>query len=80
MTAQIIPEGALLSLAQPQNTSLVGLTWTGIPGAVYQVQSSTNFLDWQPLGPALTGSGGWINLRLSTAAEQNRFFRVVPAN
>ncbi|MGO8697669.1 MAG: beta strand repeat-containing protein [Limisphaerales bacterium] len=80
VTAQIAPEAALLSLAQPPNTSLATLTWTGIPGAVYQVQSTTDFVHWQPLGAALTGSDGLINLRLSTAAEQNRFFRLMPAN
>ena len=80
VVAQSVAEGALLALAQPQNTSLVTLSWTGVPGVVYQVESSSDFLSWQPLGPLPAGSEGRINLRLSSAAERNRFFRVVPAN
>jgi hypothetical protein len=74
------PAGTLLSLTQPPNTSLVTLLWTGVPGAVYQVESTTDFLHWQPLGALLAGSDGKINLWLSSAAQRNCFFRVVPAN
>jgi hypothetical protein len=75
-----VPVAALLSLTQPQNTSLATLSWTGVPGAVYQVESTTDFLHWQPLGALLAGSDGKINLWLSSAAERSCFFRVVPAN
>jgi hypothetical protein len=78
--APSVPEAALLSLAQPQNASLVTLTWTGIAGAVYQVESTTDFLTWQSLGGSLAGNDGKIHLWLSSAADRNRFFRVVPAN
>jgi hypothetical protein len=62
----------------PQNTNL-NLLWTGVSGVTYQVQSSTNLIDWQSYGGLVEGSNGTMNVDLPLGTEPQLFFRLAPA-
>jgi hypothetical protein len=51
--------------------------WSGIPGVSYQVQWSTNLVDWQPLGSPLAGTNGPMQITLPVDGSQAlEFFRL----
>jgi hypothetical protein len=67
-----------LLVTQPPSTSLLILTWTGVGGASYQVQFSTNLVNWQPCGGVISGNDGAMNLSLPMGAEPQGYFRLAP--
>jgi hypothetical protein len=76
ITAAAVPLSVALG---PQSTNL-NLLWSGASGVTYQIQSSTNLIDWQPYGGAITGSNGAINVALPMSTQSQLFFRLAPAN
>jgi len=52
------------------------MSWAGLPGVTYQIWSSTNLVDWQPLGDALAGTNGPMQFILPLGSDPAAFFRV----
>jgi hypothetical protein len=75
----IAPAVALSAALGPQSTSL-NLLWEGAGGVTYQVQSSTNLIDWQAYGGVVQGSNGTMNLALPVGTGPQLFFRLAPGN
>jgi hypothetical protein len=70
-----------VSISQPMAPTQIDLTWSGTPGAIYQIQTSTDLVRWQPFGGSISGNSGAMNVTLTpTPGGQPQFFRVVAAN
>jgi hypothetical protein len=68
-----------LQLALTNSSRDVALSWISQPGWGYQVQSSTNLLNWNPVA-TLNGSSGWPPLqyiRTNGAAGPLQFWRLL---
>jgi hypothetical protein len=68
------------SVAPPLGSGLSGtnlwLNWTGIQGVSYQAWWSTNLTEWFPLGDALAGTNGLMELLLPLDEQPMHFFRL----
>jgi hypothetical protein len=56
------------------------VSWQGLPGANYQVYSSTDLVNWLPFGAAVTGSNGLIQIFVPTNGGPAQFFSVQAGN
>jgi hypothetical protein len=77
--SMIAPAVPLSVAAGPLGASL-NLQWSGVPGAAYQLQSSTDLVHWQPCNDPIAGSNGMINVAVPVGSDPGTFFRLVPAN
>jgi hypothetical protein len=68
-----------LSVAVGQQSTNLNLHWDAVSGVNYQLQSSTNLIDWQCCGAALQGCNGPMNVALPVGSEPGLFFRLAPA-
>jgi trimeric autotransporter adhesin len=61
-----------------QTAGALTLTWSTVPGRVYQVQYTTNLsqADWTNLGDTNLATSGTTSAADSTAPDQQRFYRV----
>jgi len=50
--------------------------WSAVPGRIYQVQTSTNLLDWSPVSLWLQASGSPMTCTWTNASDRARCFRV----
>ena len=50
--------------------------WSAIPGRIYQVQTSTNLLDWPPVSPWLQASSSPMTYSWTNSTDKTRSFRV----
>jgi len=58
------------------NGTNLTMGWTGMSGVTYQTWSSTNLVDWQPLGDPLAGTNGPMQIALPLGTDPAAFFRV----
>lgn len=56
---------------------IVVTSWFGESGVVYQLQSSFDLVNWNDLGPAITGNGSSINFPAPIAGQARVFFRLI---
>ena len=63
-----------LSISLPSPTT-VSVTWSGLPGSTYQVQTSTNLIHWELLGWFPAGADGEFSLLETNALAPTRFYR-----
>ena len=56
------------------------VSWTGVPGVTYQLWSSTNLVDWLPLGNSIPGTNGVMEVILQADDKPMEFVRVGAAN
>jgi len=56
------------------------VNWNGIQGVSYQVWWSTNLTEWFPLGDAVAGTNGMMELPVPVDDEPLGFFRLKAAN
>jgi uncharacterized repeat protein (TIGR03803 family) len=74
----------LSELVAPQFTSIVygpiavSITWSVVPGQLYQLQVTPNLAQptWTDLGKATSGSNGTANYMDSTVSDAQRYYRV----
>jgi hypothetical protein len=52
------------------------LTWGGLAGVTYQAYSSTNLVDWQPVGALLPGTNGLMQFVTPLDGQPLQFFRI----
>ena len=52
------------------------LIWGGLAGVTYQAYSSTNLVDWQPVGAPLPGTNGLMQLVTPLDDQPLQFFRI----
>ena len=78
VTIHVLPPPQIESYGFSSGTnSAFELQFTGLPGAAYRVQASTNLVNWQVLGPASENPTGWF--RFSDTQSTNwtrRFYRL----
>jgi len=67
---------SLMLTSQPQGSTLK-LGCYGINGVTYQMQYSTNLVDWLPYGPPLIGSNCQMIVSAPIGAPPQQFFRFV---
>jgi hypothetical protein len=60
--------------ALPQGPNL-NLNWYGANGVTYQIQDSTDLINWVPYGTPITGTNGPISISIPTAGSPQMFFR-----
>jgi hypothetical protein len=70
----LVPQAALAMTGAQQGGNL-NLSWFGASGATYQVQCSTNLVDWTPYGAPVTGGNAMINITAPVATAGQMFFR-----
>jgi len=63
-------------LAAGLSETNLSINWTGIPGVTYQTWWSTNLVDWSPLGSALAGTNGPMQILLPLDTDPAAFFRL----
>jgi len=77
-TGPMPPQFQLTSVVPAGST--VTLQWNCLTNAVYQVQVSSNFSDWNDAGPSVTNAAGpatWVDTNSPSAgATPSRFYRV----
>ncbi|RYD66352.1 MAG: hypothetical protein EOP83_05270 [Verrucomicrobiaceae bacterium] len=74
-TDPLIPNAlAITSLSQP-STNQLKLVWSATPGASFIVESSTNFIDWEPVQSVTAGDGHSAEYT-ATVGPGHEFFRV----
>ncbi len=56
------------------------LNWTGLAGVTYRIEWSTNLVDWQPLGNAVPGTNGPMQIDLPMDTDPVAFFRLGATN
>ena len=59
----------------PPTTGTVATLWSGIPGGLYQVQTSTNLIDWGVLGWFPAAADGAFSVLDTNASAPVRFYR-----
>jgi hypothetical protein len=52
------------------------LQWSAIPGRIYEVQTSTNLMDWSPVSLWLQASESPMTYSWTHASDKARSFRV----
>jgi hypothetical protein len=72
-----LPKPQFLSVTRTNNT--MGLTWSTMPGLVYQVQSSAsmNPTNWSNVGGTLTAAGSTLSASNVFGTATQRFYRVL---
>jgi hypothetical protein len=68
------------ALTSTLSASGLSLSWNGIPGVLYQPESSTNLVNWLPYGPALSGTNGLMELLVPTTGLPLNFVRLRAMN
>ncbi|MGP8199274.1 MAG: beta strand repeat-containing protein [Limisphaerales bacterium] len=71
----MVPTAAPVLTAAGNATNLV-LNWQGIPGVSYQVYSSTDLINWQPVGAAVPGVNGPVQIAIPPTNSSPEFFCV----
>ena len=56
--------------------SMLTAQWSAIPGRIYQVQTSTNLMDWLPVSEWMQSSESPMTYTWTNATDQTRSFRV----
>jgi hypothetical protein len=79
-TFSIVAPAVSLAVGAGTQGSNFNLLWNGAQGANYQVESSTDLVNWTPVGPVMAGSNGVNSVALAIGADPGTFFRLVPAN
>ncbi|HEX5218167.1 MAG TPA: carboxypeptidase-like regulatory domain-containing protein [Verrucomicrobiae bacterium] len=64
------------TLTSSVSASGLSLSWGGLPGVLYQPESSTNLVNWSPYGPPLPGTNGLMHLLVPTDADPLKFVRL----
>jgi hypothetical protein len=54
----------------------VDVTFSSVVGVQYQLEGSSDFTDWQPIGSLLPGTGGAVSRSVRLEGNAYRFFRV----
>ena len=75
-----IPSAAAPVLRLPTaSTNGVNLSWSSLPGRLYQIQSSTDMdqNNWRDLGGSITSTGRLVNIVDPSPADPQRFYRAV---
>jgi hypothetical protein len=54
----------------------LNLSWFGVGGVNYQVQSSTDLINWLPYGPPIAGANGMTTLTVPRGSQPQMFFRL----
>ena len=60
----------------PNGTNLM-MSWVGMSGITYQIWSSTNLVDWQPLGDPLAGTNGPMQILVPLGTDPATFFSLI---
>jgi Ca2+-binding RTX toxin-like protein len=72
-----------LTLTMSKTNGSIVLSWLGANAVAYQMESSSNLVDWTISGPVINGTGAPILLTNSVTSPGRAFFRVgrvVPAD
>lgn len=59
------------------STDGVELQFSGMAGVVYEVQASTNFINWQPIGTSFSSSDDFIFVDPPSTNFNERFYRLI---
>ncbi len=70
------PASNLRILKSFVSNGVMTLQWSAIPGRIYQVQSSTNLMDWAPVSLWLQASSSPMTYTWTNASDKARSFRV----
>jgi subtilisin family serine protease len=70
------PDTRNVTLKVTRTTTSVSITATGPAGRELELQSSSNFTNWQPAGTAFSDGNGKAIFDVAPAATGNRFYRV----
>ncbi|HEX4120467.1 MAG TPA: hypothetical protein VH619_07620, partial [Verrucomicrobiae bacterium] len=70
----------LLTVGAVTQGNSLDLIWNGEAGADYQVESSTDLVNWTAVGPPMAGSNGVNSVALPIGTDPGTFFRLVLAN
>jgi hypothetical protein len=62
--------------AAVQTNKLVQLEWSSVPGRLYQMDGSTNLMNWTPLSDWQQAASSSMNYSGTNAASGSQFFRV----
>jgi hypothetical protein len=71
----MVPTAAPVLTATGNATNLV-LNWQGIPAVSYQVYCSSNLVNWLPVGSAVPGSNGLVQIAVSPTNSGPEFYCV----
>jgi len=63
-------------LGSSSSNGVITAQWSAVPGRIYQVQSSTNLLDWAPVSLWMQASESPMTYDWTNATDQGRLFRV----
>jgi uncharacterized repeat protein (TIGR03803 family) len=74
----VLPAPTAFQTVTQTNRSLT-LTWSTVPGQIYQIQYITNLTqaNWNDLGYPLVATNGVVTVSDTTGPEEQRFYRVV---
>jgi hypothetical protein len=64
------------SLSSTVSGGNFNVMWNGIAGVTYQAYSSTNLVDWQPVGAPLPGTNGLMRFVTPLDDQPLQFFRI----
>ena len=62
-----------------QTNSAITFSWTALPGAIYQIQTTTNLAqtNWTNLGSVITATNFTVTNSESISASSAQFYRIV---
>jgi hypothetical protein len=73
------PPGVRLSVGPHPNAHGYLLSFRGTTGTQYEVQSSTNLIEWTTIGPAAQSSNDWFQFQDAPPSESPQiFYRIKP--
>lgn len=74
------PQGSnstlLLTSASRLPNGMCRLAWTAVPGHAYQVQDSTDFVDWEPISGWIRASATQLTYTVKILPARSTFFRL----
>jgi hypothetical protein len=70
------PAAFNLSGNQPGGTNVVTFSWYGLSGAMYQLESSSNLVDWTPYGSPYIGGNAPVSVAVPPTDAPQLYFRL----
>jgi hypothetical protein len=75
----VLPIPAPVIQSATLNNGTLGVTWSTVPGAVYQLQYSPSFnpVNWLNLGPIRTANTATLNASDGVGSVPARYYRII---